>query len=85
MTREQFDYEDFLKIRADLLQSLHQALQKEHREFLVNFKKLTPDWTIYDLKKFPAVQWKLQNIENLKSKNPNKYQQQLGRLDLMRK
>jgi hypothetical protein len=39
----------------------------------VNFENATPDWSTYNFAQFPAVKWKLQNIEKLKSSNPSKH------------
>ena len=31
-----------------------------------DFKSLTPDWHLYNFKDFPAVKWKLKNLERFK-------------------
>lgn len=38
-----------------------------------HFVKGTPDWSIFDFERFPAVQWKLQNHNKLKNSNPEKH------------
>ena len=43
-------------------------------------KGLNPDWSIYDLQRFPAVGWKLQNLQKLKETNPEKYRAQYEKL-----
>ncbi|WP_456866158.1 hypothetical protein [Galbibacter sp. BG1] len=47
-----------------------------NRNGWVNFTgiySLTPDWSVYDFERFPAVQWKLQNLLKLKNSNQSKY------------
>ncbi len=44
------------------------------------FKKLTPDWDIYDLKDFPAIKWKLKNLKRFKESNEDGYNKALERL-----
>jgi hypothetical protein len=39
----------------------------------LNIKNVTPDWSIYDFERFPAIRWKLQNLQNLKDKNLDKH------------
>lgn len=34
-----------------------------------------PDWNIYDFSQFPAILWKLKNLQSLKDKNPEKYKE----------
>ncbi|MEB2782458.1 nucleotidyl transferase AbiEii/AbiGii toxin family protein [Algoriphagus sp. C2-6-M1] len=74
MSPEPFTYEDFEKIREQLVNVIHQSLTEEDREFILNFGKGTPDWSIYDFERFPAVQWKLQNLIKLKNGNPEKHE-----------
>jgi len=39
-----------------------------------------PNWHIYDFKGFPAVQWKLMNVERLIAENPKKHLAQIALL-----
>jgi len=73
MSNEPFNYQDFEKTREALVHIIHKNLTDSDKEFLLSFKNLTPDWSIYDFEKFPAVQWKLQNLQKLKDSNPTKY------------
>lgn len=66
MSSEPFTYEDFEKTRATLIDTIQQSLVAKDKEFLISFSNLTPDWSIYDFERFPAVQWKLQNLKNLR-------------------
>jgi predicted nucleotidyltransferase component of viral defense system len=80
MTNEPFDYSDFEKTRETLLERIHQSLTSKDKEFLISFQSLQPDWTIYDFERFPSVQWKLQNLQQLKDSNLDKYEGQLKSL-----
>ncbi|TGV02129.1 nucleotidyl transferase AbiEii/AbiGii toxin family protein [Flavivirga rizhaonensis] len=73
MSSEPFTYEDFEKTREALIHTIRQNLIAEDKEFLLSFSNLTPNWSIYDFEKFPAVQWKLQNLTKLKTNNLEKY------------
>lgn len=73
MSPEPFTYVDFEKTREELVNVIHQNLTEKDREFILNFGKGTPDWSIYDFERFPAIQWKLQNLIKLKNNNPSKY------------
>tara|TARA_Y100000815_G_C13312455_1_gene489105 strand:- start:493 stop:1386 length:894 start_codon:yes stop_codon:yes gene_type:complete len=74
MSPEPFTYGDFEKIRKELIKEIHQNLTAEDKEFLLGFGQGTPNWDIYDFERFPAVQWKLHNLINLKNRNPKKHE-----------
>ncbi|WP_349352495.1 nucleotidyl transferase AbiEii/AbiGii toxin family protein [Flagellimonas sp. MMG031] len=74
MSPEPFTYGDFEKIRKELIKEIHQNLTAEDKEFLLGFGQGTPNWDIYDFERFPAVQWKLQNLINLKNRNLKKHE-----------
>ncbi len=76
MSTESFSYDEYEETRKNLINELHKNLTKKDKEFLLNFKNLTPDWSSYGFKEFPSVQWKLQNLQVLKEKNPKKHQEQ---------
>lgn len=76
MTDEKFSYEEFEAIREKLVETIHQGLTERDKEFLLSVKNLTPDWSIYDFQKFPSINWKLQNLQKLKDKNPDKHRKQ---------
>ncbi len=75
MSSELFTYEDFEKTRIQLLDTIHQNLTVKDKEFLLGFNNLLPDWRIYDFERFPAIQWKLQNLSKLKASNPEKFKE----------
>ncbi len=76
MSAEEFSYEDFETTREKLVKVVHAGLTDQDKAFLLSVKNVTPDWSIYDFERFPAVQWKLQNLQKLKTNNPEKHRQQ---------
>lgn len=75
-----FSYEDFEETRQQLITAVKVCLTKEDKDFLLGFKSLTPDWSVYDFERFPAVQWKLQNLLKLKNNDQSKYDELVGAL-----
>lgn len=76
MTNEEFSYDQYESTRKELLETIHNNLTDRDRQFLISVKNVTPDWTIYDFERFPAIKWKLQNLQKLKDKNPDKHREQ---------
>ena len=63
---------------------MNSSLSDKDRSFLLSFKLGNPDWDLFpisDLKKLPAVQWKLRNIQNLMSSNPEKHNELIDKLE----
>lgn len=73
MSDKVFSYEDFEETRQYLFKTISKSLTKEDKDFLLSFKSCEPDWRIYNFERFPAIQWKLQNLRKLKDTNPKKY------------
>ena len=68
-----FDYDEFEKIRYNLLQIIRKEMTEKDKQFIMSFKRCEPDWTLYNFQHFPAIQWKLTNLRQLKTTNPKKY------------
>ena len=81
MSAEKFTYAEFERTRERLVDDVYKQLSNEDREFLLKFKSLTPDWSLYEFEKFPAVRWKLLNLQKLKDNNPKKHQEQFEALE----
>jgi hypothetical protein len=62
---------------------VNDALTPEDKNFLLTFSKGEPDWSKVDYGKFPAIKWKLLNINKLKDKNQQKYNEQVEALKRM--
>ncbi|MBD5264072.1 MAG: nucleotidyl transferase AbiEii/AbiGii toxin family protein [Bacteroides sp.] len=83
MTDEPFTYEDYEVSRNNLIKVVNRGLDKTDMEFLISFEKGTPDWDkcfAGNLSIYPSVRWKLQNIQALKKRNPQKYKQGIDKL-----
>lgn len=80
MTSEPFTYKDFCSTRKELVEIIKESLSEYDKEFLIQFESGTPDWTVYNFSKFPAVQWKLLNINKLSKGNPEKHKEEIERL-----
>lgn len=76
MSEEPFSYDDYEATRDQLIETIHQNLNAQDKAFLLSVKNLTPDWSLYDFERFPAVQWKIQNLQKLKDTNPDKHRAQ---------
>ena len=76
MTEESFTYEGFESTRDSLISTIHEKLTLDDKNFLLHFVNSIPDWSIYNFESFPAVQWKLQNLQKLKEINITKHTQQ---------
>jgi len=67
-----------------LIAELSQALTQNHRNFLLTLVQATLDWSLlpFDhLQYMPATKWKLQILNNLKSKKPTKFRFQYEELE----
>lgn len=76
MTAEPIHLDDLLKTQKRLMAELPQALTQSHRNFLLSLVEAKPDWSLLPFKHvqaMPAIQWKLQHLSHLQSKNPTKF------------
>jgi hypothetical protein len=65
--------------RADLRAALSTHLQTRHKQFLLGFVRLEPEWNLMPfphLRELPALKWKLLNLEKLKRTNPKRFELQ---------
>ena len=76
MSAELFSYEEYEEVRVKLVDTIHKSLTSRDKQFLLGACALEPDWSIYDFSRFPAMRWKLQNLQKLKDGNPDKHRQQ---------
>jgi predicted nucleotidyltransferase component of viral defense system len=81
MSEDIFTYKGFESTRRELIDTIHKNLKARDKDFLLSVKALEPDWSIYDFERFPAVQWKMLNLEKLKDTNPGKHQRQYDALE----
>ena len=77
MTNEPFSYEEFEETREQLISAINKSLTYKDKAFLLAFTKGKPTWDNVDYSMFPAIQWKLFNIQKLRTNNPSKHQEQI--------
>lgn len=83
MTEDPFSYDEFEETRRVLITVINAGLTENDRDFLIGFKEGQPAWAKFsyaEFEKFPALQWKLQNIRKLKETNSAKHAEQLAAL-----
>lgn len=83
MTNIPFTYENYENARKKLIASINAMLSEEDKAFLVSFEEGNPQWKesgYSDFRDFPSVQWKLLNVNKLKTQNPAKHRQEVERL-----
>jgi len=80
MSSEKFEYADFEATRNELISSIHTTLTDDDITLLLSFTNAEPNWGIFDFSEFPAVRWKLQNLEKLKDRNLQKHRDQYQQL-----
>jgi len=81
MTNEEFTYQEFEKIREDLILLIQKSLNQNDKEFLLSFVEGNPDWKDSDYSKYPAIKWKQLNINKLKQENPIKFRENIKKLE----
>ncbi|MDA3815972.1 MAG: nucleotidyl transferase AbiEii/AbiGii toxin family protein [Prolixibacteraceae bacterium] len=84
MTSIPFTYTDYEDTRHQLVEELNSKLDENDRFFLISLKKGIPEWERFEIKNakdFPAVQWKLKNIEFLKNNNATKFNEMVFQLE----
>jgi predicted nucleotidyltransferase component of viral defense system len=76
MTDLPFDYADFETARNELKEMVLNNLNATDKAFFLSFENGTPEWDkccTGNLGEFPAINWKLKNIQALKVSNPEKF------------
>lgn len=76
MTRENIPLEELEQVRAETLSALPRQLSTRQSEFLLTLVRGEPRWELLpfrQLPELPAVRWKLQNLERLRSKDKRKF------------
>ena len=81
MSEEVFDYAEYELVRDRLIKTVHDSLTEKDKQFILSVKNVNPDWSIYNFERFPAIAWKLQNLQRLKDKNPDKHREQYEALE----
>ena len=83
MTDVKFDYADYEESREKLIEDVNKNLTEMDKDFIISFESGSPDWDkciLGDLSEFPAIKWKLQNINTLRDQNIPKYNEGVEKL-----
>lgn len=77
MSEIEFTYADFKHTRLALIKTIRDSLCEDDKRFLLSLNGLEPKWSIYDFEQYPAVKWKLLNLQKFKDNRQNDYQRHL--------
>ena len=76
MTTEPVTLEALLETREQLFRELPAALDANEQEFLRTLVRAEPDWSLLripHLEELPAIRWRLQNLQQLARKSPERF------------
>ncbi len=68
MAQEDVSLQELEKTRERLVDLVHSSLTERERQFLMTFKRCSPDWALLGLEgveRLPAVRWKLHNLKKM--------------------
>jgi hypothetical protein len=68
MTRDPVSLDTLVDVRQRLIEQINNELTENERRFLLSMKSGAPEWNrlpIENLDKFPALHWKLRNLEKM--------------------
>jgi len=83
MSVDSFSYDDYENVREILLRTLLEKLTDNDKRFLLSIKKLDPIWSTNNFEPYPGVRWKLLNLQTIREKNKEKYQEMVEKLQLL--
>ncbi len=71
MTTDAVSLDDLIRVRSKLIEIIRTQLSDEQKDFILSFKNKKPEWDlsgIENLEKYPSVQWKLINLNQMEAK-----------------
>lgn len=80
MTEEEFSYEEYESVKAQLVKEITAVLDDEDKDFLLAFKDASPIWDRYPFGEFPSIKRKVHLLLDLKKKKPKKHTDLLKKL-----
>jgi predicted nucleotidyltransferase component of viral defense system len=83
MTTDPIALNDLLAARDRMVATLQSSLDQNERDFLLSLVRNEPDWGVLDipnLDKFPAIRWKLHNLDRLREVDRQRYDEQYTQL-----
>ncbi len=83
MTNKPFTYQNHLETLKILINTIRENI-KQYKNVLLKFVSLDESWVqdinIPNIKKLPAIQWKIKNLKKLKQTNIKKFKEQYNKL-----
>ena len=73
MSAEQFTYEEYEFVRKTMVKTVQASITEEDKLFILAFKDVVPDWSIYNFEAYPSIKWKQLNLQKIKTSNPKKH------------
>lgn len=81
MTDKPVALDELVATREEIIQIMTGDMPKDHRAFLMSFKRGTPDWPLLGVPQaasLPAVQWRQQNLDKLAKQRRDELVKRLG-------
>jgi predicted nucleotidyltransferase component of viral defense system len=75
MSEEQFTYEEYEFVRETMVKTVQASITAADKLFILGFKDVIPDWSIYNFETYPSIKWKLQNLEKIMTTKPAKHKE----------
>ena len=75
MSEEQFTYEEYEFVRETMVKTVQASIRAADKLFILGFKDVIPDWSIYNFETYPSIKWKLQNLEKIMTTKPAKHKE----------
>lgn len=86
MSFDETSPDELMEIFRNLKTDILNKLTDNHKKFLISFAKGIPDFSIAPfrcLEQYPAIQWKLLNLEKFEAKSPKQFNNQISRLEAL--
>ena len=84
MTRDPIELATLEAARERLLADLPTRLTADQRAFLIGLARAEPDWSLAacpHASELPAIRWRLQNLEQFRTKRPAEFERQVKALE----
>ena len=81
MTEEEFSYEEYESVKAQLVKEITAVLDDSDKDFLLAFKDTSPTWDRYLFGGFPSIKRKVKLLLDLKGKKAEKHTALLKKLN----
>lgn len=84
MTDKNFTYDNHMQTLKTLINAVITDVNNSYKDFLLDFVRLQHNFSDVDipnLDKLPAIMWKVKNLENLRSTNKSKFDEQFKKLE----